>query len=54
MANGAELGWLIDPQEQRIWIYRSGRAPETLERPERVAGEGCIAGFLLELEEIWQ
>jgi Uma2 family endonuclease len=53
MANGAELGWLIDPRERAVWIYRPGRAPESIENPERVAGEGPVAGFVLELADIW-
>ncbi len=53
IANGAELGWLIDPKERTIWIYRPGRAPESIANPERVAGEGPVAGFVLELADIW-
>ena len=53
MANGAELGWLIDPEERAVWIYRPGRAPESIANLERVAGEGPVAGFVLELADIW-
>jgi Uma2 family endonuclease len=53
IANGAELGWLIDPKERTVWIYRPGRAPESLANPDRVAGEGPVAGFVLELADIW-
>jgi Uma2 family endonuclease len=51
--NGAELGWLIDPEEPAVWIYRAGRAPERLDHPERIEGEVPVAGFVLELTEIW-
>src|SRR5260221_3435882 len=53
MANGAELGWLIDPEQRAVWIYRPGRAPESIANLERVAGEGPVAGFVLELADIW-
>jgi Uma2 family endonuclease len=53
MANGAELGWLIDPQERTVWIYRPGRAAECIVNPERISGEGPVAGFVLELAEVW-
>jgi Uma2 family endonuclease len=53
MANGAQLGWLIDPYAATVSIYRPGREPETLQRPEVLNGEGPIAGFRLEMERFW-
>ena len=53
IANGAELGWLLDPKEQKVWVYRPNCEPEAIRFPESVAGEGCVTGFVLELEEIW-
>jgi Uma2 family endonuclease len=53
IANGAELGWLIDPKERTVSIYRPGRAPESVIRPERISGEGPVAGFVLELADVW-
>ena len=50
--NGAELGWLIDPQERRVYIYTADGVEE-LEQPQEVAGTGVLAGFRLELAEIW-
>ena len=52
MENGAELGWLIDPQEQRVHIYTADGV-EVLEHPQEVMGTGVLAGFRLGLEEIW-
>ncbi|ABC98368.1 hypothetical protein ACVW0Q_002387 [Thermostichus sp. MS-CIW-21] len=31
--NGAQLGWLIDPESRRIYIYRPGQPVQVLERP---------------------
>jgi len=53
VANGAELGWLIDPEDRTVWIYRPGRPVECVVNPERIPGEGPVAGFVLELAEIW-
>jgi len=53
IANGAELGWLIDPEERTVWIYRPGRDAECVAYAERVSGEGPVAGFVLELADIW-
>lgn len=52
IANGVELGWLIDPIEHTVEIYRQGRAPELLNRPQTVSGEGAVAGFVLDLTGI--
>jgi Uma2 family endonuclease len=52
IANGVKLGWLIDPIDHTVTIYRPGREPEVLENPVAVAGEGPVAGFVLELDRI--
>jgi Uma2 family endonuclease len=53
MANGVELGWLVDPYAREVHIYEVGAAPR-IETGNRVAGSGPVAGFLLDLEEIWR
>jgi Uma2 family endonuclease len=53
IANGAELGWLIDPENKTVEVYRPGREPEVLEGGSMVEGEGPVAGFVLELGRIW-
>lgn len=51
--NGALLGWLIDPIEKCVYVFRAGEALERLEHPSRVQGEPILSGFVLELDEIW-
>ncbi len=51
--NGAQLGWLIDPQQKMVTVFRPGREPEELVRPEFVVGESPVEGFRLELAKIW-
>lgn len=51
--NGAQLGWLIDPQEKKVWIYRPHSAVECLDHPATVSGDPELPGFLLPLDRIW-
>jgi Uma2 family endonuclease len=54
LRNKVELGWLIDPQSNTVTIYTAEReAPTELREPERVFGEGPVAGFVLELKQIY-
>jgi len=53
MANGAQLGWLIDPYTATAYIYRPGQQLETLLRPGVLEGEGPVAGFRLEMGRFW-
>jgi len=54
LSQGARLGWLIDPVERQVFIYRPGRRPERLQRPASVSGGPVLPGFILDLEEIWR
>lgn len=53
MDNGARLGWLIDPKNRRVEIYRQGREVEILENPNELSGEDVLPGFILNLRRIW-
>ncbi len=53
MSNGVELGWLVDPYAKQVHIYESG-APPCIETGAHVTGSGPIAGFVLDLEEVWR
>jgi Uma2 family endonuclease len=46
------LGWLIDPQNQRVEIYRIGQNVEVLQSPTSLLGENVLPGFVLELNQI--
>jgi hypothetical protein len=52
-ASGARLGWLIDPVERRIHIYRPGAEVETLDAPATVTGDPVLREFALDLRRIW-
>jgi Uma2 family endonuclease len=53
VANGAAMGWLIDPLNRRVHIYRPGHEPLVLENPEVVSGDPLLPGLRLEMEELW-
>jgi Uma2 family endonuclease len=53
LANGARLGWLIDPYTKTVHIYRPQQAPEILAHPATVSGESVLPGFELDLREIF-
>ena len=54
IANGARLGWLIDPQDRRVYIYRPDSEVQILENPETVSADPILPGFTLDLKEIWE
>ena len=54
LRGGVDLAWLIHPDEKAVYIYRASESePEKRENPARIPGEGPVAGFELELTEIW-
>ncbi len=53
MAVGVRLGWLINPQDKQIEIYRPNQPVEILQSPKQLSGEMVLPGFMLDLKEIW-
>lgn len=53
LANGAKLGWLIDPDTRTVEIYRPGYEAETRAAITSVKGEGPVDGFVLDLIPVW-
>ena len=47
--SGLRLGWLIDPQKQRVEIYRQNQAKEIVPLPTSLSGEEVLPGFVLAL-----
>lgn len=53
MDNGARLGWLLDPIDTRVYIYRPGQPVEMLENPDTLSGDLVLPGFVLPVHELW-
>jgi Uma2 family endonuclease len=51
--NGVRLGWLIDPKNKRVEIYRPGQEVEVLASPVSLSGEEVLPGFRLDLSPLW-
>jgi Uma2 family endonuclease len=54
MENGARLGWLIDPVERNVHVYKPNEPVELLGNPDRLSGEPALPGFVLGLKPIWE
>ncbi|MBD2340243.1 Uma2 family endonuclease [Calothrix sp. FACHB-156] len=50
--SGVRLGWLIDPQNQQVEIYRPEQEVEILKSPTSLSGEDVLPGFVLNLAQI--
>ncbi|NER31727.1 MAG: Uma2 family endonuclease [Symploca sp. SIO1C4] len=51
--NGVKLGWLINPHNRQVEIYRPGRDVEVLENPTNLSGEEVLPGFILNLRRLF-
>lgn len=51
--NGVKLGWLIDPNEKKVHIYRGNEEVEILDNPKTISGENVLQGFALNVSQIW-
>jgi Uma2 family endonuclease len=50
---GVRMGLLIDPQKQRVEIYRPGQEIEILEAPQSIDCNEVMPGFILDMSRIW-
>ncbi len=53
LANGTQLGWLINRKSQQVEIYRANTELEIIASPITLSGEAVLPGFILNLEPIW-
>jgi len=47
--SGLCLGWLINPQDQQVEIYRPNQAVEVVQLPTTLSGETVLPGFILDI-----
>lgn len=53
VSTGAQLGWLIDPKERKVYVYRPQVEVEELSEPQTISGNPPLEGLTLDLREIW-
>lgn len=54
IANGVDLAWLIDGDARTVHVYRAGGEVQSIMGTDSLAGEGPVAGFILDLTDIWE
>ena len=52
IANGARLGWLLDPLQNRATIYVPGQQAQEIEEPTILRGDPVLPGFQFDFREI--
>ena len=52
IANGALLGWLIDPYQRQVHVYMPGHKPIVLDDPPVISGEPVLPGFVFEVSRL--
>lgn len=50
MNSGVRLGWLFNPQDQQVEIYRQGQEKEVRSLPTLLTGEDVLPGFELQVK----
>ncbi len=53
LANGLMLGWLIDPQNKQVEVYKPNYPVEILSNPVSLSGENILSGLTLDLKDIF-
>lgn len=53
IANGAQLGLLLDPKSKQAYVYRPNQPLERLDNPQTISGDPVLPGFVLDLKDIW-
>jgi Uma2 family endonuclease len=50
MSSDVKLGWLFNPPDQQVEIYRQGQAKEMRSLPTQLSGEAVLPGFTLQVD----
>ena len=53
METGASLGWLVDPNKRRVYVYRPNEEVIILDNPASISADPLLPGFTLNLTELW-
>lgn len=53
IANGARLGWLLDPLSRQVILYTPGSTPVPLHNPVSLSAEPVLPGFTLDVPYLW-
>ncbi|HET8671862.1 MAG TPA: Uma2 family endonuclease [Candidatus Saccharimonadales bacterium] len=53
IANGAEMGLLLDTEQRRVYIYKPDEQVQEVENPDKIICDSVLSGFELNPLEIW-
>ncbi len=53
MSCGVRLGWLVNPDDRKVEIYRQERDREILNSPSTLNGDDILPGLIVDLTEIF-
>jgi Uma2 family endonuclease len=53
LSNGLRLGWLVNPQDRQVEIYRANQPKQILQDPKQIDGEDILPSFVFELAILW-
>jgi len=48
--SGVRLGWLFNPHDQQVELYRQGQDKEVKSLPVQLSGETVLPGFILQVD----
>ncbi len=54
LRSGLRLGWLLNPKDRQVEIYRAGQAVQMLQAPTALSGEDVLPNFTLNLDWFWR
>ena len=54
MSYGVQLGWLVDPFEETVRIFRADGSVELVERPIELSGEDVCVGLTVDMNQVWE
>ena len=54
IAGGTELGWLVVPEWEMVYVYRADGSVEEVERPESLSAEPTCPGLSISFEYVWE
>jgi len=54
IANGARLGWLIDPDARAVYVHRPDSPVEHLDNPATLSGDPVLPGFVFDCSALWE
>ncbi len=54
IGNGVQVGWLVVPKKRQVLVYSSGSEGFIPAKGSFVDGSGPVAGFRLDLAEVWE